>query len=262
MPYSPITTPQLPPETETEYPRILEAAAFVESGEEHLSMLAELARYGMEVAEAQRTYAKARLAAVTADGAALNPGEDPGAAFGKTAQTVRRTLAMHRALKEEVDKHRIALVGDRQARREKRAHEHASAVKDAIETTLSTAFHADLVLPEFDPQADRYTPEPYEIERREMFDQAERLLEDFDEYGDWLNRPIGETVAKLCVALDLAPDSCVKRGDTWLIRRPNTAYETIQEEKRGSRLPPSPSGEGPTPKASGWGSVDETPRRC
>jgi hypothetical protein len=239
MPYRPILTPQPPTEAEIESPQIMEAAAFVESGEEHLAMLADLARYGMELAQAQRDYAKSRLAKVTAEGSALNPGEDPGVAFSKTAQTVRRTIAMRRELKNEVDKRRAGLIGDRAARRAKRAADHVSAVKDAIEITLSHAYHADLILPDFDPAADPYKPEPYEIERREMFDDVERLLEDFDEYGDWLNRPIGETVAKLCVALGLKPDICVKRGDTWLVRRRNTPHETKQQDKRGSRPVPA-----------------------
>jgi len=198
---------------------------------------------------------------VTADGAALNPGEDPGGAFSKTAQTVRRTIAMQLELKNEVDKRRAGLIGDRAARRAKRTVDHEVAVKDAIEMALSDAYHAELILPDFDPQADPYKPEPHEIERQEMFEDAERLLEDFDAYGDWLGRPLGETVAKLCVALGLAPDSCVKRGDTWLIRRSNTPYEAMQEDKRRP-LPPSACGEAQTPKASGWGSVDEIPRRC
>jgi hypothetical protein len=234
MLYRPITTPQAPPDADIESPQIMEAAAFVQSGEDHLAMLGELARYGMEIAQAQRDYARARLAAVTADGAALNPAEDPGAAFSKTAQTVRRTIAMQRTLKDAVDRRRAGLTGDRAARRAKRAEDHANAVRDAIEEALSDAFHADLILPDFDPQADPNKPEPYEIERREMLDDAEFLLEDEREYGDWLNRPIGETVAKLCVALGLSPDSCVKRGGVWMIRRPSTPYEVLQDQKRAS----------------------------
>ena len=81
-----------------------------------------------------------------------------------------------------------------------------------------------------------------DLEHREMLDDAELLLEDLDDYGDWLNRPVGETVAKLCVALGLEPDACVKRGDTWRVRRCNTAYENMQAKKRGN-LPPFPCGE-------------------
>ena len=259
MRYRPLTTPRLSPEADLESPQIMEAAAFVESGEDHLAMLAELARYSMELAQAQRDYARARLAAVTADGSALNAGEDPTAAFNKIAQTVRRTLALQLKLKEEVDRRRAGLIGDRAARRARLGQDHASAVKDAIETALSEAYYADLVLPEFDPKADPYKPEPYEIERREMLDDAEFLLEEDEDHGDWLTRPVGETVARLCVALGLAPDSCVKRGETWMIRRPDSAYETILEEKRGSSPSLPRSGEGQTTKPSGWDAAGHPP---
>jgi hypothetical protein len=238
MRYRRIPTPQPPDEGEIESPEILEAAAFVESGEDYVAMLAALARYGMEIAEAQRDYAKARLAAVTAEAAALNPGEDPGAAFSKTAQTVRRTIALQLRLKTDVDKRRAGLIADRAARRAKRAEDHAEAVKDTIEMALGEAFHADLVLPDVDPEADDDKPEPYEIERREMLEDVELLLEDLEEFGDWRTRPVGETVTRLCVALGLAPDSCVKRGDTWWVRRSDTSYEIIQAQKRAAGCSP------------------------
>ena len=113
MRYRPLITPRQPSEAEIESPQIIEAAAFVESGDELLAMLAELARYGMELAQAQRDYAMARLAAVTVDGAALNHGEDPTAAFNKISQTVRRTIALQLKLKEDVGKRRSGLTTDR-----------------------------------------------------------------------------------------------------------------------------------------------------
>ena len=45
MRYRPVITPQQPSEAEIESPPVIEAAAFVESGDELLAMLAEFARY-------------------------------------------------------------------------------------------------------------------------------------------------------------------------------------------------------------------------
>ena len=255
MHYRPIITPQPPTGSDIDTPEMIEAAVAAERDEHDVRVLTEVVEIGMRLMLAQEAYATARLAALAADGATLNPGEDPTAAYSKIAQTVRRTVALRKQLAEEVKTRRSGLVGERAARRAKRAEDHAEAVKDKIDLALSEAFHADLIHPDFDPEADLSEPDPQEIERREMLDDAELLLEDLEEYGDWLNRPIGETVAKLCVALGLAPDVCVKRGDTWWVRRSNTAYETMQEEKRGS-LPPL-YGEGQTAKPSGWGTLDE-----
>ncbi len=234
MRYHPLTTPQPTPEAEIDSPAIIEAAAFVESGDELLGMLAELARYGMELAQAQRDYAMARLAAVTADGSALNPGEDPAAAFNKISQTVRRTIALQLKLKEDIGKRRSGLAVDRAANHAEQTADHAVAVKDAIHTALTDVFYADLVQTDLDPSAAPNAHDPVEFEHDEMLEDAERLLDDLGDYRDWLNRPVGETVAKLCVSLGLRPDSCIKRGDAWMIRRPDTEYEIIRDSRQPS----------------------------
>ena len=236
MPYRLVPTPQPRPEADIETPEMIEAALAAERDEHDVRVLSEVIEIGMRLMQAQEAYSTARLAALAAEGAALNPGEDPTAAYSKIAQTVRRTVALKKQLGEEVKTRRSGLLGERAARRAKRTEDHEHAVKNVIEMALSEAFHADLIAP-VDPEADDGQPEPWEIEEREMLGDAELLLEDLEEFGDWLTRPIGETVARLCLALGLAPDICVKRGDTWWVRRSDTSYEIIQEEKRGS-LPP------------------------
>ena len=89
-----------------------------------------------------------------------------------------------------------------------------------------------------------------------MLDDAELLFEDLEEYGDWRSRPIGKTVARQSAALERAPDSCVKRGETWWVRRADTAYEILREEKRD--LPPL-HGEGQTAKPVRVGRGRQTP---
>ena len=258
MRYRPIPVPQPPLEADLDTPEMIEAALAAERDEYDVRVLTQVIESSLRLMQAQEAYAAARLAAVTADGA-LNPGEDPTAASGKIAQTIRRTVALKSQLGEQIRTRRADLLAQRAARRARQAEDHAEAVKDMIELALSEAHQADLPPCEGDPDADK--PEPREIERREMLDDADLLLEDLDRYGDWRGRPIGETVAKLCEALGLAPDSCVKRGDTWWVRRANTAYEIIQQAKRAS-LHPTPDGEGQTAKPSGWGGVDEIHRRC
>jgi hypothetical protein len=245
MPYRIVATPQPPPEADIDTPEMVEAALAVDRDDEDVLMLKELAEIGMRLVRAHETYATARLAKVAADGSALNPGENPHAPYDKLAQTIRRTVALKKQLAEGVKTRRAGLATERAARRAKRTEDHATAVKDAIEMALNEVYHADLILPDFDPEADPYKPEPYEIERREMLDDVELLLEDVEEFGDWLTRPVGETVAKLCVALGLGSDMCAKRGDTWFVSRSKTAYETMQAEK-SSRPKAAPTGVPPT----------------
>ena len=53
---------------------------------------------------------------------------------------------------------------------------------------------------------------------------AERIAEE-------LGSPVGETVALLCVALGLPADTCIKQGDTWLVKRPPTPYQAFRETR-------------------------------
>lgn len=258
MRHRPVPTPQPSPEAEIDTPEMIEAALAAERDAYDVRVLTEVIESGLRLLQAQETYAAARLAAVTAQGAALNPGEDPTAACGKIAQTIRRTVALKKQLGEEIRTRRSGLLGERAARRAKRDEDHAEAVKEAIQMAMSEAHHADLIPLDYDPATEPEGDPPREIERREMLEDVEILLEDLEDYGDWRTRPVGETVAKLCEALDLAPDSCVRRGQTWWVRRCPTTFELLREKARVSRHP-SPSGEGPTAKPSGWGCVGSSP---
>jgi hypothetical protein len=248
-----LSTPPPPSETDLDTPEMVEAAAAAERGDQDALVLAEIVEIGMRLMRAQEAYATARLAALAAEGAALNPGEAPTIAYDKIAQTVRRTLALKKQLAADVEVRRAGLAAERAARRQRRREDHKAAVDHAIGSALVDALEADLVLPDFDPKADPRRPEPYEVERDEMLDDAESLLEEPEAFGDYLTRPVGETVARLCAALGLAPDACTQRDGVWIVRRPDTGFETLQARKRA---------EGPTVRPSGRGSVDETPRRC
>jgi hypothetical protein len=250
MRYRPVPTPRPVPEADLDTPEMIEAARAAERDEHDVRVLAEVVEIGMRLMRAHEACATARLARLAGDGAAPNPGEDPTAAFSKIAQTIRRTIALKAQLGEGIRARRAGLLAERAARAHQRAEAHEDAVRDTIEMALSEAHDADLPPPEADLEADPDTPEPREIERREMLDDAELLLEDVEVYGDWMSRPVGETVARLCVALGLAPDSCVKRGDAWWVRRSDTAYEILRAEKRADaaanprNLPATPHPDG------------------
>ncbi len=123
---------------------------------------------------------------------------------------------------------------------------------EAFETAMSGAHHADLMPLDCDPASKAEAFPPRKVERREM-------LEDVEAYGDWRTRPVGETVAKLCEALGLAPDSCVERGQTWWVRRCPTAFESRREEARLA-LHPSPPRGGTDREAIRVGRGRQTPR--
>ena len=253
MTYHRIPDPRPAPEADIDTPEMAETAAAVESGDEDLRMLARLARIGMELAEAQGDYAKARLAAATGDNAALKTGEDPTGPFNKIAQTVRRIVALKTRNAGDLERRRAGLVAERASRRARRGEDHKRAVVEGIDDALTDAFT------QMYGDGETETDEGDAL-CREMLIDKEDLLVDFEAFDDYLTRPVGETVARLCEALGLPPDTCVKRDGVWMVRRSMTDFEKIQAKKRSS-LPP-PCGEGQTAKPSGWGSVDDIHQRC
>ena len=62
----------------------------------------------------------------------------------------------------------------------------------------------------------------------DMLADKENLLGDL---RDYLTRPVGETIAKLCVALGLPADACVKQDGVWLIARDPSPYEKYRQTR-------------------------------
>ena len=56
----------------------------------------------------------------------------------------------------------------------------------------------------------------------------------------YLDRPVGETVARLCAALGLDPEACEPDGDAWRVRRPPLNFELRLEERARKYPAPSP----------------------
>ena len=224
MTYHRIPTPQPSPEAEIDTPAMAASAAFIEGCEEDLAMLTRAARITMELMEAQNDYARSRLAVVARDGAPLKPGEDPTGAMNKLVQTLRRTLALKKMLAEDLEKRRAGLVAERATRSAQRTRDHRRAVKGEIDSALTEAFTA--VYGDGDDETDEG-----DALCREMLADKENLLVDLEAFNDYLTRPVGETVAMLCVALGLPADTCIRQGDTWLVKRPPTPYQAFRETR-------------------------------
>ena len=65
---------------------------------------------------------------------------------------------------------------------------------------------------------------------------AEQFRSEFDEFRDYLNQPVGETVARLCATLRLDPTSCVDDGGTWMVRSPPHEHEAPRNPITGSPI--------------------------
>ena len=224
MTYHRIPSPRPSPEAEIDTPAMAASAAFIEGCEEDLAMLTRAARITMELMEAQNDYAKSRLAAMAGDVAPQKPGEDPTAPLNKLVQTLRRTLALKKLLAEDLEKRRAGLVTERTARLEQRTKDHKRSVNDEIDDALTDAF--TVMYGDGDAETDEG-----DALCHEMLAEKENLLVDSEAFNDWLTRPVGETVAMLCVALGLPADTCIRQGDTWLVKRPPGAYEIFRETR-------------------------------
>ena len=230
--------PDLTPPTDADLDTeaMVEAAASVERGERHLRVLARLTEIGMRIAEALGRQIEAKIEAGTAEDAVLKPGEDPTTAFNKIALTVRRTVALEAKLASEVNTRRDALVAERAVHRAAREKAHESAKKQAVIYGLHDAYAGSTPDEEYEEQVER------------LMADAEEYLGDADEMRGYLDRPVGETVAKLCATLGLDPDACALDGESWKVRRPPCEFERRREERarKFGKLPPSPS----------WGGTD------
>ena len=244
--------PDLPAPTDADFDTAATSAAeaLVERGERQLRILARLTDIAMNLAEALGRQAQARIeAATTATTEADSPPpplEDPTIAFNRMAQTVRRCVALEARLAAGVKAGRDSLFADRAVRRAASTQAHEKAKLEAIIDGLHDAWAVDCPQTLYEEQVERL-----------MEDAQEHFL-DADEFRGWLDRPVGESVAKLCAAVGVDPAACTLDGETWTVRRPPTAFERTIAELYPPILP-SPSGEG------GFELIEKTggePRSC
>jgi hypothetical protein len=210
---------------------MVETARDVERGERHLRMLAELSEIGMGLARSLGELAQTRIEREKkSDDAAPARSEDAAAAFDKMSQTVRRTLALEARLAAGVKGRRETLITDRAEHRAANGATHKTAVDDAIIAGLHDAYAADCPDAEYHDLSER------------LMDDAREYLGDADEMRGYLDRPVGETVARLCAAMGLDPEACEPDGETWRVRRPVLNWELRLEERarKFGHPPPSP----------------------
>ena len=243
-----------PTEADLDTAAMAATQAAVERGERHLRVLARLTEIGMNLAEALGDLAEARIEvakkAARNEDAAPAPFEDSTTtAFNKIAQTVRRTVALEAKLAAGVKAGREGLIAERAGRRADLEKDHKSAKDQAILYGFHDAYAGSTPDAEYEEQVER------------LMGDVEEYLGDADEFRGYLDRPVGETVARLCAALGLDTDACALDGESWKVRRKPTEFELLLAE-RARKFPPSPNEEGQDAKRPGWGSPDEIPRRC
>ena len=226
--------PDLPPPSDADLdtPETVEASTAIARGERHLHMLAELAEITMSLARSIAELAQARIEEVKTTEAVLAPGEDPAAAFSKISQTLRRTIDLESRLADQVNTRRADLATARSAKRTELDEQHKTAKDGAIDAALSDAF------------LDAY-PEPDSRELEEVLFTAEAFRSEYDEFRDYLKRPVGETVARFCEILNLDPTCCIRQGETWMVRRRHQEHETTRDLVSGAPVWPAVIGSSP-----------------
>lgn len=225
-----------PDDADLDDPTMALAAAVLARGEQNLRTLSRLTEVGMELVEALGAYAKARFAAAAVAGEPLKPGEDPTAPFNKIAQTVRRTIALQAKLDEDVKTGANQLIAKRDACRAKRDADH------------SRSKFAEIAMGFRDVVAEDHPDLEGEAAERLLMGMDQLFYED-DEFADFLDRPVGETISMLCKTLGLDPALCVQDGDEWKVRRTPYLFE-----KSNSSL--SASAEGQTARTVRVGNPD------
>jgi hypothetical protein len=187
-----------------------------ERAEWHVQVLGEVVESSLTLMRTLGELAIARVEAAKAEGRGLAPADDLTlAAYNKVTQTLRRTVALRDKLDAQATARREGLQAERVRRRAERATAHKSAKTEAVLDGLSDAYAAQTSDAEYIDHIDN------------LMEDAESYLDDADadEFRGWLDRPVGETVARLCAAVNLDPDSCVQVGDAWRVRRPPRDFE-------------------------------------
>jgi hypothetical protein len=209
-----------PAEADLDTPEMVEALTVLALAQQHQRVLARMVEMGMELLELNAENAKKDLASRSA----------ANDAFCKITQAVRRTVALQAKLAGDAKMDRDGLQAERTRRRDDAAKAHKETKELEIALALDDAYAASC--------SDEQYAESEELLDRFLLD-GEELLEDADEFRGYLDRPVGETVAKLCAAIGLDPNSCILDGETWKVRRPPSELELTCEELRSKGAAPA-----------------------
>ena len=234
--YRALQDPAPPVDADVDTAAMVESAAAAERAAWHVQILGEAAEIHLTLTRSLGELALARVEAAKAENRGLAPDDDVTlAALNRATQTPRRTVALRDKLDTHTTARREGLLVERVRRREDAAATHQSAKTDAVLDGLADAYAADTSDAEYNDHIDNLM-----ADARDYLDDA-----DADEFRGWLDRPVGETVARLCAAVDLDPDSCARVGDAWRVRRPPRDFELFLERRARalSALVPAPGEE-------------------
>jgi len=213
MLYRALEDPAPPVDADVDTAAMAETAAAAERAAWHVKILGEAAEISLTVMRSLGELALARVEAAKSENRALAPDDTATlAALDKATQTLRRTVALRDKLDAQASARREGLLAERVRRRAK---------ADAVLDGLADAYAADTTDAEYNDHIDDLM-----ADAKDYLDDA-----DADEFRGWLDRPVGETVARLCAAVDLDPDSCALVGETWRVRRPPRDFELFLERR-------------------------------
>ena len=166
-----------------------------------LQLLGDLAEIGVKLARA----IEKRI-----DNAAPDEDLRPVAmAYNRTARAVRLTLMLH----SKIIKDRKA---DEDPILKARAEAEAEAAKEEVKSNLPYQCKRRVEAIVERVAKARHPDDDQTVERR-MYEAAERL-DDEDLYGDLMQRPLSELVARLCKDLHLDPDWAELAEELWAVR--------------------------------------------
>jgi hypothetical protein len=175
--------------------------------ERRLRMLEEMSEIGMELLRALRPSAAANEAA--ADETANPPkGRDPNDAFARLTRAIRLTLALEAKTDTQLWDLKAGIVRMREEERTQSAKQAVidrEARKERISDLVTRVAEAEI--------ADGGDLNEFE---KALF---ERLYED-EAYYDCTERPLRETVERLCKDLDLHPDWSRWGDEGWIVDGP------------------------------------------
>jgi hypothetical protein len=188
----------------------------VARAEHRLRLLEELAEIGMELARALKPGPEADEKADKT--AAEAPAKDPAAVFAPLSRAIRLTLALEARTDQDLRDLKAGVSRARKEARAKAAHDCGAREQQVRALVLNVAER--------------------ECESLEAFDELEEALQerlDYDEaYDEAGQRPVRQTVERLCKDLGLTPDWSRWAGEGW-------AYEETPTRPRFSPFhQPSP----------------------
>ena len=192
-----------------------------------LQLLGELAELGLDVARAVERQAGDMHSCVSPDPRpALAFQGDPALAYARVSRAVRLTLMLQAKL---IDAMKAAETADAAARtqpdRFSPEYQRKARVERIVER-LAEAEHPDA-----------------EDQVTDLLAEAAERLDDEDLYGDLLDRPMSELVARICQDLGLAPDWAGLAQELWAVKEVESGQPGWPlAGLAGQTRPPPPAG--------------------